>query len=103
WSDAARRVVDELSARPGDDDVALRGGRRFVKGLVRADGPSLEEPARLVSVAHPVELRQRRPGNPDDLVWVDARRRAPGPGEIEVEVCTAGFNYKDALKVFNRL
>ena len=103
WPAAARQVIDELIVRPGDDDVALRDGRRYVKRLVQSGGPVDGEPEHIVPADHPVELRLLRPGTPDGLAWVDAPRRPPGPGEIEVEVGAAGFNYKDVLKVFNRL
>ena len=37
------------------------------------------------------------PGNLETLRLIPAQRRSPGPGEVEIAVCTAGLNFKDVL------
>ena len=42
-------------------------------------------------------LRAPASGRLDDLRWVAEPRRAPGPGEIEIEVAASGLNYRDVM------
>ena len=44
-----------------------------------------------------VKLAGSASGSLDDLRLVPAARRAPGPGEVEIEVRAAGLNFRDVL------
>ncbi len=81
----------EVASGDEETQVAWRGGRRHVARLVRAS-----EVASFPGRGH-YELRSRRPGTLDSLTLVAARRRAPGAGEVEIEVAWSGVNFRDVL------
>src|SRR5262249_5585843 len=74
----------EIEARPGEDQVAYRGGRRHVGGLVRRSGPAAAE-------AQPQELVIETRGILEELRLRPASRRQPGPGEVEIRVAAAAL------------
>ncbi|QRK92240.1 type I polyketide synthase [Saccharopolyspora erythraea] len=97
---AADRVVEALLAEfthDALDEVALRGGSRYVRRLEHAADRS---PLRHVSTrtdSTPVRLRNGHAGL-DGLGFEATGRRSPGPNEVEIEVAYAGLNFKDVLK-----
>ena len=91
-------AAEILSGGP-DDEVAWRGRSRLVPRLVRR-----ATEARLVRPATPsVRLTTRRHGLLDELALVSAERRAPGPGEVEIEVEAAGLNFLDVMNALGVL
>jgi phthiocerol/phenolphthiocerol synthesis type-I polyketide synthase C len=34
----------------------------------------------------------------DQLTFREVRRRKPGPGEVEIEICAAALNFRDVMK-----
>ncbi|WP_312867388.1 SDR family NAD(P)-dependent oxidoreductase [Amycolatopsis pithecellobii] len=89
-------LLTEL-VQDGLDEVALRADGRYVRRLVRADEDSDLGYVRTRTDLTPVRLRQ--PGGAGaELGFVATTRRAPGPGEVEVEVSHVGLNFKDVLK-----
>ena len=78
----------ELLAIDGEDQVALRTGRRFVGRLVRGEvAAGTEKCARAwTTPRQPFRLRAARPGSWDGLEYRPLCRRSPAAGEIEVEV-----------------
>lgn len=90
----------ELLANDGEDQVALRAGRRLVGRLVRgelAEGP--EDSARTwTTPRQPFRLHRARPGLPNGLEYRPLCRRAPAAGEIEIEVTAAALNFIDVMK-----
>ncbi|MEU1475134.1 type I polyketide synthase [Streptomyces sp. NPDC005760] len=98
--DEAGECAAELLTGDGEDQVALRGGRRLVGRLVRgtsADAPDAV-PVPWRSSSQPFRLSADRPGFWDSLVHRPLSRRAPGPGEIEIAVTAAGLNFIDVMK-----
>ena len=88
-ANAAASVLTALAAGGADELVAVRGGDRFVARLVRHTiAPVLDGPTRLASSSY---------GVLDGLHLAPAVRRAPGPGEVEVEVVVTGLNFRDVL------
>ncbi|ODB78622.1 type I polyketide synthase [Micromonospora chalcea] len=94
-------LVDELLHRPGGEQVALRGGRRYVPRLVPWRAPTAT-PAR----PHPFD-RSAADGNYrllsvqghlGSLTPVLSARVPPGPGQVQIEVAAAGLNFNDVLK-----
>jgi len=73
WPDIAAELVAGRAARSCEGRVAFRGERRLVNRLRPA--PARDLPA-----------SWRRP------------RRAPGSGEVEIEVLAAGINFRDVLR-----
>ncbi|TMQ03926.1 MAG: SDR family NAD(P)-dependent oxidoreductase [Deltaproteobacteria bacterium] len=90
----------ELLAIDGEDQVALRTGRRFVGRLVRGEvAAGTEKCARAwTTPRQPFRLRAARPGSWDGLEYRPLCRRSPAAGEIEVEVTASGLNFIDVMK-----
>ncbi|MCX6968771.1 MAG: SDR family NAD(P)-dependent oxidoreductase [Verrucomicrobia bacterium] len=96
--DAADLDADALIAElrsGGEEEVALREGRRFVPRLVRFS-PKLKG---LSGSVVPFRLETTKPGSFEQIAFRRHGRRAPEEGEVEVEVHTAGLNFRDVMKV----
>jgi len=109
-SSEARALAGELWAGAGslaDDQVALRGARRYVARLVRraarpAPGATAAPPC-LAPTGTPFRLVAAAPGTLDSLRLREAAHRPPGPGELEVRVEAAGLNFRDVMKALGIL
>jgi NADPH:quinone reductase-like Zn-dependent oxidoreductase/SAM-dependent methyltransferase/acyl carrier protein len=78
------------------DRVGFRSGRRHVARLVRR--PQLLLARRdATETAMPFHLEIGERGALDTLVRRSGTRRAPGPGEVEIELRATGLNFKDVL------
>jgi acyl transferase domain-containing protein/NADPH:quinone reductase-like Zn-dependent oxidoreductase/NADP-dependent 3-hydroxy acid dehydrogenase YdfG/acyl carrier protein len=98
-------LCEELLSDGEETEIALRGAARFVARLTRSatqatpDGP--EAPAvkrtRAVFGEQPFRLEIMTPGILDELTLRSTRRRAPGPGEVEIQVYAAGLNFRDVM------
>jgi acyl transferase domain-containing protein/NADPH:quinone reductase-like Zn-dependent oxidoreductase/aryl carrier-like protein len=87
-------LFEELMAQDDEDEIALRGGARYVHRFVPATG------ARTRAV-HPEEAYRwtiSRPGNLDHLTPHVVPRQAPPAGHVEIEVVAAGLNFSDVMK-----
>nr|AAF62885.1 EpoF [Sorangium cellulosum] len=91
----ADALLAELLADDAEEEVALRGGERFVARLVHR----LPEAQRREKIApagdRPFRLEIDEPGVLDQLVLRATGRRAPGPGEVEIAVEAAGLDSID--------
>ncbi|MGW6913936.1 SDR family NAD(P)-dependent oxidoreductase [Kitasatospora sp. NPDC054939] len=99
-ADWAADCAAELLTGDGEDQVALRAGRRLVARLVPG-GPDVDEPAPTApwrASDQPFRLATDRPGFWDAVGYRPLARRAPGPGEVEIEVTAAGLNFIDVMK-----
>ncbi len=76
-----------------EEQIAIRGGERFVARLTRIAQPA-EDGA---DDSAPVRLDIAERGVLDNLVLVPCARRAPGPGEVEIRVLATGLNFRDVL------
>ena len=103
-ADAAAALADELLAdlQPGstagalEDQIALRAGERHVPRLVpRRTAAGLRAPATDARTAYRLETTSR--GMLDGLALVPAARRAPGAGEVEIEVAATALNFRDVM------
>ncbi|MGS2642889.1 SDR family NAD(P)-dependent oxidoreductase [Streptosporangium sp. LJ11] len=96
----AAACAEEILRGDGEDQVALRDGRRLAARLTAGD--TSDEAAAGLPVARtkpqPFRVAVLRPGRPDGVDCVPLSRRAPGPGEVEVEVTAAALNPTDVLK-----
>ncbi|GAB3733608.1 type I polyketide synthase [Amycolatopsis oliviviridis] len=81
----------------GLDEVAIRPAGRFVRRLEPPEEASELDHVLVRTDRIPVRLRALE-GPGDDVGFVAATRRPPGPGEVEVEVSHVGLNFKDVLK-----
>ncbi|WP_344409817.1 SDR family NAD(P)-dependent oxidoreductase, partial [Catellatospora methionotrophica] len=105
--DDAAALARELLAGSADDEVALRGGRRYTARLAPAPVTAEQHRAatvRTVRYGHDgFRLRAATLGDLDSLTLTGGARRAPGPGEIEVRITAAGINFRDVLTALGLL
>ena len=92
-AEAGARALSGLIAAPGADaelliDAAGVSAVRTVAGL-QATGGGVPVPAARLS------LRSR--GLQAKFDWIEAERRSPGPGEVEIEIAAAGLNFRDVM------
>ncbi len=88
-------LVEELLADTGDTDVAFRGGLRYVAGLTPfATEPETARP----QAGSAFRMEYSRPGVLDDIDTRTFARRAPAPGEVEIEVHATGLNFIDVMR-----
>src|SRR5690606_9644851 len=91
-AEQARTLVAELRRGDGEDHVGVRGGERYVARLARGDAQSEAAASGGVvqAAAAPEPATVALEASPDGvleaLAWRPARRRAPGPGEVEIRV-----------------
>jgi acyl transferase domain-containing protein len=90
--DEASAITAELTSQQTENQVAFRNDNRYVArlnrfGLNNEKLPSTETYALGVPSA----------GTLDGLAWQPAQRRAPDAGEVEIQVHSAGLNFKDVL------
>ncbi|MET8765707.1 type I polyketide synthase [Streptomyces sp. NPDC004658] len=99
--DGLRALAAELLADAPEDEVALRGGTRFVARIEPAPVTPAETAARTtrtVRFGHDgFRLRVGRFGDLDSVEPAVTERRRPGRGEVEVRVQAAGVNFRDVL------
>ena len=88
---AHEAVFDLVARRPAETQMALRQGTVHVARLVplRSKGRA--------SRREPVELTVTSRGILENLQLTPAARRAPGPGEVEIEIAASGLNFRDVL------
>ncbi|MBZ0276992.1 MAG: acyltransferase domain-containing protein, partial [Anaerolineae bacterium] len=96
--------LPELTAE-GEDQVAYRAGVRYAARLqphaLETTDPGV---TRLVSASEqPFRAEMTTPGVLDNLRLRAMTRRAPAPGEVEIEVVATGLNFKDVLGVMGAL
>ena len=88
-------LMEEIWSEDGEDQIALRQGKRYVARLARlAAGDSLAVPE---GVPHRLEITSR--GELDNVELRPVPRRNPGPGEVEIRVRATGLNFRDVLNL----
>src|SRR5690606_6724097 len=103
-AEQARALVAGLRRGDGEDHVGVRGGERYVARLARGDAPAGAagahgdvERAAAAQETPAVALEASPDGVLEALAWRPARRRAPGPGEVEIRVSASGLNFRDVM------
>jgi amino acid adenylation domain-containing protein len=97
-------LVAALVAAPaddGEDELAIRGARRFVRRLRRAPVSELavrDEVERLDPASTPFRLETDAPGELDRLCLRRTPLRAPGANEVAMRVYASGLNFRDVLQ-----
>ncbi|MHB1426224.1 MAG: SDR family NAD(P)-dependent oxidoreductase, partial [Gemmataceae bacterium] len=91
---AVAALFDELAAQDDEDEIALRGGERYVHRFV----PSTGACPRITHRNEPYRLTISPPGSLDDLTPRVLRRQAPEACQVEIEVAAAGLNFSDVMK-----
>ncbi|MBV9639902.1 MAG: SDR family oxidoreductase, partial [Mycobacteriaceae bacterium] len=98
-------LVDELLVGGGQDEVALRGGRRYVHRLVQAPTSvtgelAAEQRHTVVEIggAEAFRLQLDQAGRLDGLKVHVVKRIPPPPGHVELRVLASPLNFSDVLK-----
>jgi len=96
----AAACAAELHGLDGEDQIVLRGGRRFVGRLVRgAAAPETAPGARTWTTPRQAfRLHAARPSVVEGLEYRPLRRRAPVAGEVEIEITVAALNFIDVMQ-----
>lgn len=88
--DGAARLDRELLQADNEREVVHDGARRLVPRMRPAPEPALVDGAAW-------RLDFTLPGQLRNLHWREAQRCAPAPGEVEIEACAAGLNFRDVM------
>ncbi|MGW3498263.1 type I polyketide synthase [Streptomyces sp. NPDC001020] len=89
----------ELIEDTAEDQVALRAGRRLAARLTRGTADTANAPLPAPrSGRQPFRAGARRPGAQEPVEFLPLARRAPGPGEIEIEVAAVALDHGDAQR-----
>jgi acyl transferase domain-containing protein/NADPH:quinone reductase-like Zn-dependent oxidoreductase len=107
-SEADRRrevesISNEILSDSREEELAFRGGRRFIRRLMRAPLIREQKPRIPGSTpdGRPFRLRTSQSGALDTLNVYEDIRRTPDAGEIEIEVQAAGLNFSDVMKALS--
>ncbi|MFO1541037.1 MAG: sulfolipid-1 biosynthesis phthioceranic/hydroxyphthioceranic acid synthase [Chloroflexota bacterium] len=96
-------VARLIVAATREDEIAVRGGSAWIARLERAPlGPADRRVGTRVPAELGVRIVVRTPGDLASLEAVAARRRAPGPGEVEIAVDATSVNFADVLVAMGR-
>jgi NADPH:quinone reductase-like Zn-dependent oxidoreductase/NAD(P)-dependent dehydrogenase (short-subunit alcohol dehydrogenase family)/acyl carrier protein len=82
-------LIDEITRPDDEDQIAWRGGIRYVARLAPCVGATAEPV--------PARLAISTPGMLDCLEYMPAERRMPEAGEIEIRIFFAALNFRDVL------
>ena len=95
----AAAVVAELVADDAEEELAYRGGQRWVSRLVRSAPASAPRERAEPAQGRPFRLEPDGAGGPDRLVLRATERRRVGPGEVEIAVEAAALSALDMREI----
>lgn len=92
---AIKRAADEMLAPGEERELFFLGDSRMIFRIERG----IASPRPLQSIASDMALRlvTRQGSARGALGWIPEQRRAPGAGEVEIEVATTGLNFRDVM------
>jgi acyl transferase domain-containing protein/NADPH:quinone reductase-like Zn-dependent oxidoreductase/NAD(P)-dependent dehydrogenase (short-subunit alcohol dehydrogenase family)/acyl carrier protein len=98
-------LVEHLLGDSEEPEIAVREGRIYAARMETAEiaDQGDEQSPRQVSTGQPVTLEIGVPGRLDTLRYRASERRAPGAGEVEIEVHASALNFKDLLKAMGTI
>ncbi len=85
-------LLAEFLSPDAEDEIALRGGRRFIHRLIRDNAAVCRN-----SPSHPFMLKYSK--GFEGFEFTETVRRKPKPDQVEIDVRAAGINFKDVAKV----
>lgn len=91
------QLAETLWFADREDQIAFRGGRRWVARLCPAGSGAAGELQ--VPRGQPYRLEILSRGQLDQVELRAVPRLAPGPGQVEIEVQATGLNFRDVLNV----
>ncbi len=98
-ADDLELLLRELDADSGDDQVAFRGGVRYVPRVMaaRTHSAGRRHATATAAAGRPFRVDIDTPGILDALVLNPAARQAPARGELEIEVDATGLNFMNVM------
>ncbi|WP_404785485.1 aminotransferase class I/II-fold pyridoxal phosphate-dependent enzyme [Altericista sp. CCNU0014] len=100
--DRLSAVVADLRFPDGEDRIAYRQGERHVARLVRHE-TDRNGPLQRPDGSAAFQLKISSYGILENLMLAPSSRRAPGRGEVEIQVEAAGLNFRDVLNALGML
>jgi 8-amino-7-oxononanoate synthase len=100
--DALSDVAVDLRFPDGEDQIAYRQGERHVARLVRHEAEQ-NGPLQRPESSPAFQLKISSYGILENLMLAPMSRRAPRPGEVELQVDAAGLNFRDVLNALGML
>jgi len=97
--DEADQLAEEIWFAGREDQVAFRGGERFVTRLRSAHHGASGELQ--VPRGQPYRLEIISRGQLDQVELNAVPRMSPGPGQVEIQVRATGLNFRDVLNVMD--
>jgi len=95
--DEVDALIAELRGDEVEQQVALRGGSRWVARLAHRSPSSGKRESLEPANGRPYRLEIDAPGVLERLTLRPMQRRSPGPGQVEIAVEAAGLNFLDVL------
>ena len=97
-SEECELFFQELWAEDEEDEIAIRGSSRYAHRLIRTSLEKVHTKSQEgAGVSNDFQVEMPSPGILSKLTYRKATRRAPAPGEIEIEVKAASLNFKDVV------
>ena len=90
-------LARELNAEPSDDQIAIRGEKRFVARLVPAQLTEIVPATPRPAAGRPYRVHIDTPGILDGLVLRSDKRASPGVSEVEIEIKSTGLNFMNVM------
>lgn len=94
----AEQFLKELEIDDREEEIAHRGGLRYVHRLVKISAAQLPLPTAPEQPDAPYRLELGAIASIDQLAFRARSRRPPAAGEVEIEVRAAGLNFRDVMK-----
>jgi 8-amino-7-oxononanoate synthase len=100
--DSLAAVAVDLRFPDGEDQIAYRQGERHVARLMRYEAEQ-NGPLQRPESSAAFQLKISSYGILENLMLAPMSRRAPGRGEVELQVDAAGLNFRDVLNALGML
>lgn len=92
----ARNLLTSLYTSNKENQSAWRSGVCYAPRLIRSSRPGGDIPG-------PFQVTIKEYGILEDLILSPLTRTPPKPGEVEIQVCAAGLNFRDVLHALGML
>jgi acyl transferase domain-containing protein/aryl carrier-like protein len=92
-----KMLFQELWADDGENQIAFRGGKRYVARVTRIPSDDKDRRVLVSPDDQPFKLEIAKYGILDNFVLRAIDDKKPGPGEIKIRVYAAGLNFRDVM------
>ncbi|MFE1744072.1 SDR family NAD(P)-dependent oxidoreductase [Coleofasciculus sp. H7-2] len=92
-------LLNETLFPDSENQIAYRQGVRHVARLIRRS----QKVETVSKSQEPVQLKISNYGSLENLTLMPMQRRSPAAGEVEIQVCATGLNFRDVLNALGML